>query len=91
MVRCNDPGSLEELNNPDFVTCDSGGFELHGSAAERNSVTVMVVDVAAEEVVFASQLVTLATSPDVPPETPNGPGCPPECYTRFGELEPVGP
>jgi hypothetical protein len=85
VVRCNDPGSMAALENPDWVTCDAAGFTLHGAEANRTAILVDLYDVAADTSLAANLLVQLPVGPDGELQ-PNGPDCPPVCYERFGSI-----
>jgi hypothetical protein len=86
-VRCNDDDSMEALGNPEYVTCDNGGFEILGEEGNRTSITVTIVDIDLNEAVVANALVQLSVEPNGVIE-PNGPDCEPVCYVRFGAVVP---
>ncbi len=85
LVRCNDSGSMEELDNPDYVTCSAGGFEIIGEEANQTSILVTIYDIDADEVIAINQTVQLSVEPNGEIQ-PNGPDCPPVCYKRFGSV-----
>ena len=86
LARCNDPGSMEVENNPDWITCGPGGFEILGPEAEQGDVrvTITLIDPDMTQPV-RGELVTLNLTEEGIIE-PNGPGCPPTCVERFGEI-----
>ena len=84
-ARCNDPDSMEAVDNPEDLECDARGFTIIGPRGESSSAMITVVDATTEEAIFANISVQLATSADGTLQ-PNGPDCPPVCYERFGQL-----
>lgn len=86
MIRCNDDGSLESQDNPDWIDCDPRGFEYEGEEANENSVliTIQLLD-ADETVLVGNELVNLPASEDL--IQPNGPDCDPTCVERRGQVD----
>lgn len=84
-VHCNDPGSLEEVDNPEDVTCSPGGFEVVGERANQTSTVVTIYDIENDEAIVVNNPVQLAVGPDGE-LAPNGADCPPVCYERFGSV-----
>jgi hypothetical protein len=86
LARCNDPASMEVENNPDWISCGPSGFEITGPQAEQGDVrvTITLVDPDMTQPI-RGELVTLNLTEDGIIE-PNGPGCPPTCVERFGEI-----
>src|SRR5690606_13448795 len=85
MIRCNDEGSLESQDNPDWIDCDPRGFEYAGEEANENSVrvTIQLLD-ADESVLLSNEIVSLPSDPDALIQ-PNGPDCEPTCVERRGQ------
>ena len=85
-ARCNDSGSLEAEDNPEWLNCGSTGFDYTGPAADEGDIVVtLILDDAEETVLFSNELVTMSVTEDGIIE-PNGPGCPPICFERNGQV-----
>lgn len=87
LVRCNDKGSMEELENPEFIDCDAGKFEIIGDEANHTSITVSIYDIENDESITANNSVALSVEPNGV-LNPNGEDCPPTCFIRFGSVVP---
>lgn len=84
VARCNDPSAPEAAENPEGLTCDSGGFMLVGHPlANERSVRLTIIDPMTEEVLVENVEVFLDAVDEI---RPNGPDCPPVCYVRNGAL-----
>lgn len=83
-LRCNDPDWPLLDEQPEFVTCGPSGFSMVGDEANASSVTVTVYDVDNDVVFAANQVVDLFVPGE--PIEPNGPGCPPVCFERNGQV-----
>ena len=85
-ARCNDAGSLESEDNPDWLTCGATGFNYTGVAADEGDIIVtLVLDDDEQTPVFSNELVSMDVTEEGIIE-PNGPGCPPICFERFGSM-----
>lgn len=84
-VRCLDPGAPETAENPAGIRCDAQGFTLEGHPlANERELVVTVIPLGGEEPSDpVSEAVRLEAIEEV---TPNGPGCPPLCVVRNGQL-----
>jgi hypothetical protein len=83
-ARCNDPGSMEEVDNPPELSCSTSGFEIIGPSVDTtSSVNVTVVRVEDEEVLIGNIPVNLTVAEII---EPNGPDCEPKCYERHGTV-----
>jgi len=87
-ARCSDPGAPELADNAEGLTCSATGFELVGDAARSRSVRVTVTDADTGDVLIDGVEVRLDAVDEV---QPNGPGCPPTCFVRNGQLAVAGP
>lgn len=83
-LRCNDPDWPLLDEQPDFISCGANGFSMVGEEANASSVTVTIYDVDNDEVRAANQVVDLIVPGE--PLEPNGPGCPPICFERYGQV-----
>ena len=72
-ARCNDAGSLESQDNPEWLDCSTTGFEFTGAAADESDIVVTIVlDDPDQTVVFSNELVSMGVTEDGIIE-PNGP------------------
>jgi hypothetical protein len=85
-VRCNDAGSLESQDNPEWLDCNPGGFSYTGPAATEDDIIVsLTLDDSEQTPVISNELVSMGVTEDGVLE-PNGPGCLPVCFERFGSI-----
>lgn len=84
VARCADPSAPETAQNPEDITCDASGFTIAGERANARDVRVTIAEPDDGEVLAQGIEVRLDA---VGEETPNGPGCPPTCFVRNGQLQ----
>jgi hypothetical protein len=81
-ARCNDPGAPEVADNSAGLQCTAAGFTLEGADAQGHSAHVTITPVGMDPVHDRTEVILSV----VEERQPNGPDCPPICYSRTGQL-----
>ena len=81
-ARCSDPGAPEVADNSPGLSCNASSFSVEGPAAQGHSLRVTLTPVGMDAI-FEGAEVLLSV---VDERQPNGPDCPPTCFSRTGQL-----